>query len=152
MPRSSWAPLAALLLLLYVFRPAWRAGLRWPTVLTGAVAALSAAVATASGEELQHRVDQAADAAARQLVEQHAEAGDLAAVSLYVLAGAIVAVVFYLVPPRVVEGRSKALATLGLVLSLGAVAFTGFAVVNAGHSGAKASWDDVVATTTGGGG
>ena len=141
-------PLAALLLLVYVVKPGWRLGLRWPLVLTGGGAALSAAVASASGEALQHRVDEAATAAARQLVEEHAEAGDLAAASLYVLAGAIVLVVFFLLPPVARAGRAPILRTAGVVVALGAVAFATFGVVNAGHTGAKASWSEVVATTT----
>ncbi|MEZ5191884.1 MAG: DUF2231 domain-containing protein [Nocardioides sp.] len=100
-------PLAALLLLGYAFRPGWRAGLKWPMLLTGGVAALSAAIAASSGEALQHRVDQQATAAARALVSEHAEAGDLAAASLYVLFGAIVVVVFFLLRPTASERWSS---------------------------------------------
>ena len=67
-------PLAALLLVIYVIKADWRMALRWPTVLTGVGAGLSAAVAASSGESLQHRVDQLASAAQRSLVEEHAEA------------------------------------------------------------------------------
>jgi uncharacterized membrane protein len=144
-------PLAALLLLIYTFKPAWRVGLKWPTVLTGVVSGLSAAVASASGESLQHRVDQQSTAAARQLVEDHAEAGDMAAFSLYVLAAAIVVVIFFLIPAVARDGRATWLKPAGLVVSLVAVAFATFGVVNAGHSGAKASWTEVVSSTTGGG-
>jgi len=143
-------PLAALLLLVYLVKPAWRLGLRWPLVLTGGVAALSAAIASASGEALQHRVDETATTAARRLVEEHAEAGDLAAASLYVQAAVIVLVVFFLLPPVAKAGRATFLGTVGIALSLVAVAFTTFGVVNAGHTGASASWSEVVATTTGG--
>jgi hypothetical protein len=145
-------PLAALLLLVYAFKARWRVALRWPTALTGAGAALSAAVASASGESLQHRVDQGATAAARRLVEEHAQAGDLAALSLYVLFGAIVLAVIFLLPAVARAGRSKARGTAGVLLSLVAVGFTTFAVVNAGHTGATASWSEVVATTTAGAG
>ena len=144
-------PLAALLLVVYVVKSDWRHGLRWPTALTGIGAGLSAAVAASSGESLQYRVDQVATSAQRSLVEEHAEAGDMAAASLYVLAIAIVLVVFFLLKPRPTKPIGRGLAALGIVVTIVAVGFSTFAIVNAGHTGASASWDDVVNTTTGGG-
>ncbi|MEZ5096402.1 MAG: hypothetical protein R2731_09950 [Nocardioides sp.] len=64
------------------------------------------------------------------------------------LFGAIVVVVFFLLRPTALSGG---LATLGVVVALVAVAFVTFAVVRAGHTGATASWQDVVASTSGGG-
>ncbi|MCB0909584.1 MAG: hypothetical protein KDB63_20985 [Nocardioidaceae bacterium] len=144
-------PLAALLLVIYVIKADWRMALRWPTVLTGVGAGLSAAVAASSGESLQHRVDQLASAAQRSLVEEHAEAGDMAAASLYVLAIAVVLVVFFLLRPRPAKPIGRGVAALGVLVTVVAVGFSTFAIVNAGHTGASASWEDVVATTTGGG-
>lgn len=145
------APLAALCLLAYVFRPGWRVGLRWPTLGLALVAALSAAVASSSGESLQHRVLQEDNsAAAAALVHQHVEAGDLAALSVYVLAGIAVVVVLALVPAR--KPMARGLATAGTALALAASLFLGYGVVNAGHTGAKSAWGDLVSNTTGGGG
>ena len=61
---------------------------------------------------------------------------------------AIALVVFFLLPPVARAGRAPILRTAGIVVALGAVAFATFGVVNAGHTGAKASWSEVVATTT----
>lgn len=121
-------PLAALLLVAYAARPGWRAGLRWPTLGLAAVAAVSAVVATSSGESLENRVgDPAYD---------HAEKGDLAAVSIYVLLGAAVLIAFFLARP----GMATRFGAASLVLALAVTAFSWFAVFNAGHSGASSVW------------
>lgn len=132
-------PLAALMLLAYALRPTWRTGLRWPTLLLAAVSAVSAFVATQSGEALEERVgDPAYD---------HAEKGDLAAISMYVLLGAAVVVIFLLAR----AGQTASTSAIGTVVALAAFAFAFFAVFNAGHSGASSVWKDVIANTTSGG-
>lgn len=142
-------PLAALLAVIYAFKPSWRNGLRWPTVLLALAAAGSAALATASGEGLQEMIGKGDTEAARALVEEHAEAGDLAALSLYVLAAAVVLALFFLIP--VGKGAvSKGRNTLAVVLLVGSALFVGAATFNAGHSGAKSTWGDTV-TDSGGG-
>jgi hypothetical protein len=142
-------PLAALLAVIYAFKPGWRGGLKWPTLLVALAAAGSAAVATASGESLEEMLGKADTEAARSLVEEHAEAGDLAALSLYVLAAAVVVALFFLIPVgkgTVTKGKN----TLAAVLLVGSSLFVGVATFNAGHSGAKATWSDTV-TDSGGG-
>ena len=130
-------PLSALLLLGYALKPRWRTGLRWPTLALTAASALSAWVATSSGESLEHRVgDPGFD---------HAEKGDLAAVSIYVLLGVALVVTLFLARP----GAAVRLGAATLVLTLGALGFSGFAVVNAGHSGSSSVWKGEIANTSG---
>lgn len=140
------APLSALLAIVYAVKPAWRHGLRWPTVGLTAIAALSAVLATSSGDPLEARVNAGASPAARALVEQHAEAGDLAATTIYILLGAVVLSVFLLIPARR-ENLRKGLSGLGVALCLLAALGVGYGVFNAGHSGAKAAWSDTVQNT-----
>jgi hypothetical protein len=126
-------PLAALLLIAYAVVPRWRAGLRWPTVILAVISAVSAFVATQSGEAFQRRVGEPS--------YDHAEKGDLAAISLYVLLGAAVVVVFLLARLTASRGTSAA----GVVVAVAAAAFAFFAVFNAGHSGASSVWKDRIA-------
>ena len=96
-------------------------------------------MATSSGESLEHRVgDPAYD---------HAEKGDLAAVSIYVLLGAAVLIAFFLARP----GMAARFGAASLVLALAVTAFSWFAVINAGHSGASSVWKSELAGTSPGG-
>ncbi|MFN8195396.1 MAG: DUF2231 domain-containing protein [Nocardioidaceae bacterium] len=134
-------PLAGLMLVAYAVKASWRRGLRWPTLAMAAISALSAAVATSSGEDLEHRVgDPAYD---------HAEKGDLAAVSIYVLLGVAVVVILFLL--RANADASK-LTAVGVVLAVLAAGFSWFGVFNAGHSGASSVWHEEIANSTSGGG
>ncbi len=144
------APLAALLAVLYAFKPSWRIALKWPTLLLTAFAAASAAVATASGESLEEMVGEGDTRAAHAILEEHAEAGELAAMSLYVLLGVVVVSLLFLIPARKAV-VPKVVNLLAVVLLLvGALGVTA-AVFNAGHSGANSTWGDTVANTGGGG-
>lgn len=132
-------PLAALLAVLYAVKPAWRHGLKWPTLLTSGVAAVFAFVATQSGESFQKRVgDPAYD---------HAEKGDLAAIAVYVLFGAVLLLVFWLARPTV-----TATSVASILVASAAALFLLFGIVNAGHSGAKSVWHDQVSGSTAGAG
>ena len=131
-------PLAALLLVAYAARPAWRTGLRWPTVVLSLVAAGSAWVATESGEALEERVGDPGF--------EHADKGELAAISMYVLAGAAVVVVFLLAR----AGQAARTTAVAVVVSLAAAAFAVYAVVDAGHSGASSVWKGIVSSTSSG--
>ena len=133
-------PLAALMLVAYAARPGWRTGLRWPTVALSLIAAVSAFVATQSGEALEHRVGDPA--------YEHAEKGDLAGISMYVLVGTVVLVVFVLAR----AGQAARMTAVAVVVSLAAAAFAIFAVIDAGHSGASSVWKDTIAGTSSGGG
>lgn len=133
-------PLAALLLVAYAVRPTWRAGLRWPMLALAGISAVSAAVATSSGESLEHRVGDPAF--------EHAEKGDLAAVSIYVLLAVAVLVAFFLARP----GAAARMGALTTLLAVGVFAFASFAVFNAGHSGASSVWKGEVSGSPSGGG
>lgn len=130
-------PLAGLLLIAYAAKPSWRRGLRWPTLALAAISAASAAVATESGESLEHRVGDPA--------YEHAEKGDLAAISVYLLLVAAVLIIFFLL--RAGATATK-LTAVGVVIAVLAAAFTCFAVFNAGHSGASSVWKGEVSGST----
>lgn len=132
-------PLVALGLVGYAVMPRWRIGLRWPLLGLAIVSALSAFTAVESGEKLEHRIgDPAYD---------HAEKGELAAIAIYVLLAAVVLCVFLLSK----VGAEKA-GILGIIVAVLAAGFLTFAVVNAGHSGAKSAWyDEIKASTPTGG-
>ncbi|MFZ2503549.1 MAG: DUF2231 domain-containing protein [Nocardioides sp.] len=138
-------PLTALLFVLYAVVPRWRGALKWPIVIGAVVSAISGALSAASGEGLEHLVSSGGEAN-RSLVEAHAEAGELAAASLYGLAVVVIVVIFLLLPP--LDRGRKALGTLGLVAALLASIFVGYAVFNAGHTGAKSSWSEVVSDSS----
>lgn len=131
-------PLAALMAVAYAAVPKWRAGLRWPTAALVVIAALSGFVAEQSGEKLEHRIGDPAYG--------HADAGELAALSLWVLAGVTLVVIFLLA--RVGKEGAKALGVLALVATILSAGFVGYAVVNAGHSGAKSVWKGEISNTT----
>lgn len=128
-------PLSALLLVAYAARPAWRRGLRWPTVALSAASAVSAFVAVQAGEALERRVGEPG--------YDHASRGQLAAISLYVLLLVCLLVVFVLA--RV--GAAAPTVTVPLVVALAGAAFTWIAVFLAGHSGAEAVWKVIVDNT-----
>lgn len=135
-------PLTGLLLLIYVLRPAWRYGLRWPLVAGAVISGASAFVAKESGERLEARVG---DPGA------HAEWGDRAFMSTGLMMVAALVIVFVLLKARsatvreqeqTVEQSGKRIAAIVLaVLTVGAVWFTMF---EAGHSGATQVWKDEV--------
>lgn len=134
-------PLAALMLVAYSVKASWRRGLKWPTLIMSAVSAVSAAVATQSGESLEERVgDPAFD---------HAERGDFAAMTIYVLFAAAVIVIFFLI--RATADVNK-LGLVGVVVAVAAAAFSLFGVTVAGHSGANSVWHEEIANSTSGGG
>ena len=144
-------PLAALLLVAYVAKPTWRGGLKWPTVVLAVGSAALSKLAEASGEELQHRV-MGAGGAADQLIRKHAEPGELAGASLALLALATLVSIFYLVPvkgPRAfVEGKSRGMfGTIALASAIVAALFVGYAVIDAGHTGATSVWSSVISST-----
>lgn len=102
----------------------------------GATAAVG--LAQGSGESLKERVDET------QLVEEHAEAGETVlpwAIALTIVAAAVAAEPFVtrrypnLAPARV----TTVLVVAATLTGVGAI----WTVVDVGHSGAKATWDDV---------
>ncbi|UAL29564.1 hypothetical protein K8W59_17730 [Nocardioides rotundus] len=134
-------PLAGILLMAYVLMPRWRGGLRWPTLGLAAVAAVSAWVAEQSGEALEARIGEPRLG--------HADAGELAVKALYVLLAVTAVVVLLLLRPGAQRGAAGMLAVGLAVLAAG---FAGYAVFDAGHSGASSVWLPRIANTTGGDG
>lgn len=128
-------PLAALLILLYAVAPRWRYGLRWPTTLAALVAAGSAFVAKNSGEVLRESLG-----GGSPLVAEHADAGLVAAYSLYTLLAVTLVTVFWLAPPDQEPRLGRLGSVVPIVLCGLAAAFVGYAVFQAGHSGATAVW------------
>lgn len=140
-------PLAALAALAYVVRPVWRARLRWPVGLLAVVTGLSAAVAAASGEDLEERVAAAAPGStALHLMHEHVEAGDLAR-TLCLVFMVVALLMLWVLPaqgrPRGGRLTSLAASALVTVLALGMTA----QIIVTGHTGAKASWEPTVAAS-----
>ncbi len=133
-------PLAGLLLLAYVFKPSWRVGLRWPTLGLALISAVSAAMATSSGESLEEKVGDPGF--------EHAERGDLAAASIYVLTGVAIVVILFLLRAGAEAGKLTAVAA---VLAILAVAFSWFGIFEAGHTGASSVWKGDTASSSSGG-
>ena len=138
-------PLAALATLVAAAVPRLRR--HWgPVALAVALAAtLAVGLAQGSGEELEEQVDETA------LVEEHTEKGETVlpwAIAVTVAAAAVTVV------PLVVRRRpttpantvTAALVVAALITGAGAV----WTVADVGHSGAKATWDDVGSESGGG--
>lgn len=110
-----------------------------PVALAVALAAtLAVGLAQGSGEALEERVDET------ELVEGHADQGERVlpwALAVVVAAGVVTAV------PWLTRRRpalpAKALTATVVALSLIAGAGATWSVVEVGHSGAKATWDQV---------
>lgn len=103
----------------------------------GLAATVAAFVAQGSGEELEDRVDET------ELVEAHTDQGETVlpwAAGVAVVAAAVVAAPGF-VRRRAGTGRAvtSVLVVLALVAGVGAI----WRVVEVGHSGAKATWNDV---------
>lgn len=140
-------PLAAVATIVVALVP--RARRHYAPVALGLALAATVAVGLAqgSGEELEDRVDETA------LVEEHTEKGEQVlpwAVLTTLVAGAVVAAgplqrrFGGKLTPAVVTGVLTAGA---LVAGIGATV----TVIDVGHSGAKATWNDVQANPAGGG-
>ena len=138
-------PLAALATLVAAAVPRLRR--HWgPVALAVALAAtLAVGLAQGSGEELEEQVDET------RLVEEHTEKGETVlpwAIAVTVAAAAVTLV------PLIVRRRptlpaktvTAALVVAALITGAGAV----WTIADVGHSGAKATWDDVGSEPGGG--
>jgi predicted membrane protein DUF2231 len=131
-------PLAAIATLVCAAAP--RARRPYAPVALGLAlfATLAVGLAQGSGEELEERVDET------RLVEEHTEHGEQVlpwAIAVTVAAAAVTAIPFMERRRPTLSGRtvSAVLVVVSLVAGAGAV----WTVVEVGHSGAKATWDDV---------
>lgn len=158
-------PLAALGVVLLVLRPRWIRPYGPIVVAVALAGAIGAVLAAGSGEALEESM---AAGASRALVHEHAEAGDLArALALVLLAAAValLAVDWFGRRRAAVPAASTATATAAVaggavapepgtggsalpkwlsigvaVIAVAAAVGSVVAVVDAGHSGAKAVW------------
>jgi hypothetical protein len=109
-----------------------------PLVFAAAVAALvSVILAQGSGEELEDKVDKS------DLVHDHTELGEQVlpwAIAEVLVAGGVLALP-YLEERR--RAKPATMTAIAVVLALGLGAPAVVTVIRAGHSGAKAAWDDV---------
>ncbi len=133
-------PLAALGTVLIAAIPRARRAYA-PLVLIVAIAALvSVGLAQGSGEEFEEKVVET------ELTEEHTDQGETVlpwAVAVTVVAGAITgATAFGRRIPKISSGALTAgLVVAAVIVSAGAT----WTVIDVGHSGAKATWDDLQA-------
>ena len=143
-------PLAAIIAIVFAFKPAWLDRFGWGLVALSGVGALGAILAAGSGEGLEGLQNQA-ETAAR---EDHFELGETARTVAIIFFLVVLAVVVlrYLAGKRAAGGAeptgvwafigSKAGAigfAVVLVLSASAATYT---ISKAGHQGAKISWEE----------
>ena len=134
-----FAPLAALAVVASVV-PSWRWAMRWPALVSAALAAGSVQLAAMTGDSLKHQVGRSA------LIETHEMWAGRLQVATWVLA-ALTLVAFWSLPhvTRVAGGRDKSTRVgvlerpLKVLLPLAAVAVL-VLVVLTGDAGARAVW------------
>lgn len=140
-------PLVAVLIVLHALVPQLRARFGYLTPVAAIAVLVSVPLATASGEELEGRVDET------PLVERHAEMGEQ--LLPWVIGLAVVGVVLGVrdwrsardgLEPQTIrlDRVGAALAALALVAAAGSTV----QVIRIGHSGAKAVWDETPTTAT----
>ena len=133
-------PLAAISLVLVALIPKARRHYA-PVVLGAAIlATVAVGLAQGSGESLEERVDRT------ELLRDHTSQGETVlpwAIAVSVVAAAVTALGYQPVRRRVEQLPAKAVSAVvvvaALVSSIGAIV----TIVDVGHSGAKAAWDDV---------
>lgn len=157
-------PLAAFGVGVMLVRRAWYERYRWAVLAIGAVGTLGAILAASSGEGLEGLIRTTRGPEAIRAIHDHVEAGDLArnlAILFFVALAAYVLIPWILDRPMKSESGSsgrvdrllrsaRQLSWLrpALMVFVGLTAVASMvSIVNAGHSGAKHAWEDVVATT-----
>lgn len=137
-------PLAALGTVVIALWPAARRRIGWIVVGLAVVGLIASWVAKESGESLEERVDE------DEAVEEHTELGDAFPLYAFLLAATSGGV---MVVDRLRRGDDDEAdggpgwhrpAAIGMsVLAIGASALGTYKVIEVGHSGAKATWEDV---------
>ncbi|MEQ1701568.1 MAG: DUF2231 domain-containing protein [Ilumatobacteraceae bacterium] len=143
-------PLAALIAIVFAFKPAWLDRFGWGLVALSGVGALGAILAAGSGEGLES-LQQEAETAAR---EDHFEMGETArnvAILFFLIVTAVV-VLRYFARRRAAAGEastgvwafiaSKAGAIAVAVLLVLSAAGATYTISVAGHQGAKLNWGE----------
>lgn len=132
-------PLTALVLLLAVLLPRFRAWAGWLPLGLAVVATSLAPISTSSGENLEGRLG------GSRLIEEHAELGGM--LIWWCLGMLAISVALTFVTRRTQEparGVALGLAVAGVVVSLG----TMVQVALIGHSGAESAWGSVPASSS----
>ena len=131
-------PLAAIATVVLAFLPRYRRTYGPIVIGLAAFATLAVGLAQGSGEELQHKVDRT------QLVEEHTEQGEIVLPWAIALTVASIVVVG---APELLERRpqlpGRAITGAALVFALIAASGATYTVIDVGHSGAKATWNEV---------
>ncbi len=135
-------PIAGLMAVAFAIRPKWLDRFGWWLVVVTGVGALGAILAAGSGEALEESVRET------ELVEQHAEAGETAefiAIAFFVVVLAIVAFRWWSRRKAASGGteiaHAGALAVVTSVLLVVSGGGAAFAIADAGHQGAQATWE-----------
>lgn len=133
-------PLAAIATILTAILPRARRSYALLTFLVALTATTAVGLAQQSGEALEERVDET------ELVEEHTEQGETVlpwAIALTVTAAAVtVTELLRRRYPQLTAARVTAVLILAAVITGGGATWT---VVDVGHSGARATWDDLPA-------
>lgn len=131
-------PLAAVATLVCAATPRARRAYAPVALGLALVATLAVGLAQGSGEELEDQVDET------ELVEEHTEQGERVlpwAIALTVAAAAVTAIP--LLSRRRPSVPARTVTAVVVTVSLLAGAGATWTIVEVGHSGAKATWDDV---------
>lgn len=131
-------PLAAVMVVVCAALPRARRYGAPVALAIAVVATLAVGLAQGSGEALEEQIDET------RLVEEHTEQGEGVlpwAIALDVVAGAVVATPILMRRRPTLPGKAvtASVVALSLVAGVGAT----WTVVDVGHSGAKATWNDV---------
>lgn len=141
-------PLAALGALVMLVWPPSRRHIKWITTGIACFGALGAILAASSGEGLEEMVERSGE------IRDHAEAGDMAR-NLSILFAAVIVILVvgeWWMRRRAAaqnsgessSGRLRTFVLVGTIVTVLAGGLATYAIVDAGHSGAEASWGDVV--------
>ena len=138
-------PLAAIGATLIAIRPAWRARFGALVVAAAGVGLVGIQLAIGSGEELEERVKES------KALERHEDLAGITRLSVLVFVVAVTAFVFYdrrrrnravLAGPGTPAAARPSRALAGLAaLTVATSILATAAVVQAGHTGAKATWE-----------
>jgi protein-S-isoprenylcysteine O-methyltransferase Ste14 len=137
-------PLAVVGLAVMLVSTTWHERLRWPVLVITVIGTLGAIAAASSGEELEHEIREREGREAVRGLHDHVEAGEMAR-NLAILF--LILLVVYLFLPIVLGKRSdksqpRWLRPLLMVLVVLAGVGSMISIVDAGHSGAKAVWEE----------
>ncbi len=135
------APLTAFLAILCAVWPAARQRLVWLVLVLAGITAVLTPIAAEAGEWLEHKIEESA------AVEAHAHLGET--MIYFALALLVAAILLVVVHVRSTRGKalSSALSAMIAVFVLAASVATTVQVFRIGHSGAEATWGDVLTTS-----